>query len=481
MAAKKIKGTYRDTEIIYAHIPGGGAELCKERNFDRTYWMSDIYENLKNKPLGKIVYPGSHDAGSYNFQKPYEEVAGSNDILHDIRIHSVENYRLVQKHPIGIQLESGCRYFDLRIVRANNNNFYCQHSYVAESFSTILDQIKKYLDTGKNLKKRELIILDISGPSNNKNAGGFALEKDKSDLRTLINSKIGEYVYTQPISNAQRMTYSSFFDKLKPCVLLCGTSCYPEISFGEMACAKWPESSNNDDIIVCERESYYSYASRTPSDVYRMHFTSTYKLVDEFIPGNHQLDLTIDLNRKLCLLEDIMLRSLEDDKHLINILYLDSPATSPATVYARSMNLRLKYEPPKEPSVRYRAHVRNLGWLPWRQSGVPAGTVNRGLRMEAIEICLENAAKDASIEYKVFVHGRGWTDPVKAGQTAGTVGEWTSMKAVKIFAKGLSKKLMYRVYMHGIQDDRWSDWVSDGETAGDPLDDRIEAIEIKLV
>lgn len=463
MAAKKIKEKCGDTVIVYAHIPGGGETLCQDRDFDRAYWMSDIYDNLKNKPLGKIVYPGSHEAGAYHFTD--EKAAGSNDILHKFRINSVENYRRVQKDPVDVQLESGCRYFDFKIVRAKNNNFHCQHSYVAESFSNILNQIKRYLDKGKALNKRELIILSISAPSNNTHSSGAPQDSDKRGLRSLIERIIGEYLYIQPFDNAQKMKYSSFFNGLKPCVLLCG-SCYEEIHFGEMACARWPNSSNNRAILNTERASYDSYLNGPARDVYRMYFTSTYQLIDEFIPGNHQLNLTLDLNRKLCLLEDILLKSIRDGRHLINILYLDSPAASPATVYARNMNLRIVHEePPKFFSVQYRVHVDQFGWLAWRTSGETAGTAGtwvHSLKINAIEICLKNADRNASVEYEICVQNKGWREKAADGHTAGITGQWMAMEALRIHTKGLSHLLLYRV--HSLAGE-WSKWAKQGEIA----------------
>jgi len=39
-------------------------------------------------------------------------------------------------------------------------------------------------------------------------------------------------------------------------------------------------------------------------------------------------------------------------------------------------------------SIRYRAHVQNIGWQGWRTDGQTAGTVGQSLRIEAVEIVL---------------------------------------------------------------------------------------------
>lgn len=39
-------------------------------------------------------------------------------------------------------------------------------------------------------------------------------------------------------------------------------------------------------------------------------------------------------------------------------------------------------------SVRYSAHVQDVGWQPWVTDGATAGTVNQAKRVEAVKILL---------------------------------------------------------------------------------------------
>jgi uncharacterized protein YjdB len=41
--------------------------------------------------------------------------------------------------------------------------------------------------------------------------------------------------------------------------------------------------------------------------------------------------------------------------------------------------------------ISYRAHVQNLGWTDWMTDGKTAGTTGLGLRLEAIQIKVEEA------------------------------------------------------------------------------------------
>lgn len=40
--------------------------------------------------------------------------------------------------------------------------------------------------------------------------------------------------------------------------------------------------------------------------------------------------------------------------------------------------------------IVYRAHVSNIGWMPWVRNGESAGTTGRGLPIEAVEMRLES-------------------------------------------------------------------------------------------
>ena len=72
------------------------------------------------------------------------------------------------------------------------------------------------------------------------------------------------------------------------------------------------------------------------------------------------------------------------------------------------MNIKL-LGAPENAKVLYRTHVQNIGWQNWVENGAMAGTQGQSLRIEAIEIKLENM-DDYTVEYQVHVQDVGWTD-----------------------------------------------------------------------
>jgi uncharacterized protein YjdB len=84
-------------------------------------------------------------------------------------------------------------------------------------------------------------------------------------------------------------------------------------------------------------------------------------------------------------------------------------------------------------SIEYRAHVENDGWQNWVADGELAGTLGRGLRMEALEIKLTgDAASKFNVYYRVHVENYGWLDWAANGESAGTVGQGLRVEALEV-------------------------------------------------
>ena len=84
-------------------------------------------------------------------------------------------------------------------------------------------------------------------------------------------------------------------------------------------------------------------------------------------------------------------------------------------------------------TLRYQAHVQNIGWTDEVTEGYTAGTTGRGLRMEAVKIrATGDDADKYEIAYQVHVQNKGWTDWVKSGEAAGTIGQSLQLEAIRI-------------------------------------------------
>ena len=133
-------------------------------------------------------------------------------------------------------------------------------------------------------------------------------------------------------------------------------------------------------------------------------------------------------------------------------------------------------------SVSYKAHVQNSGWQQSVSDGATAGTVGKGLAMEALQIELQNTGElQGDIEYCAHVQDIGWQSKVSNGSMAGTVGRAKSIEAVKINITGKLAEtydIYYRVHSATYG---WFDWAKNGELAGSiGFAYAAQAIEIKL-
>lgn len=134
-------------------------------------------------------------------------------------------------------------------------------------------------------------------------------------------------------------------------------------------------------------------------------------------------------------------------------------------------------------STNYRTHLENLAWQSWVRNGIVSGTTGSALRMEALELKLENIGSlDIGVTYRAHVAGVGWQDWKVNGATAGTVSQGIALQAIEIKLTGADAGLFSVQYRVHVQDTGWQDWKQDGETAGTTGQDlRAEAITIIIV
>lgn len=134
------------------------------------------------------------------------------------------------------------------------------------------------------------------------------------------------------------------------------------------------------------------------------------------------------------------------------------------------------------PTLTYQTHVQNIGWQSMVGNRQIAGTIGRGLRVEAFRASLANTSLSGRIEYNAHVQNIGWQGFVSGNNIAGTVGRSLRMEAIRIRLTGELAQLFdiyYRVY---VQHHGWLDWAKNGASAGSAgMSLRIEAIELNLV
>lgn len=129
-------------------------------------------------------------------------------------------------------------------------------------------------------------------------------------------------------------------------------------------------------------------------------------------------------------------------------------------------------------AIRYRAHVKDDGWLPWVLEGSVAGTTGQSRRLEAVQI--ELLGTTASVRYKPYVAGVGWMGWFYDGETGGTTGQHRQMEAIRIEIVNDSPNcpVSYQAHVASLG---WLGTVSDGVTAGTTGQGRqMEALRVWL-
>ena len=133
-------------------------------------------------------------------------------------------------------------------------------------------------------------------------------------------------------------------------------------------------------------------------------------------------------------------------------------------------------------AVSYRTHVQNLGWQSYVTDGELSGTKGQSLRLEAIQIQLNNNELDGGISYRAYVQNLGWQSYVADGAMAGTKGQSLRLEAVQICLTGAVAEKYDVYYRTHVQDLGWLGWASnDGKAGTAGLSKRLEGIQIHLV
>lgn len=134
-------------------------------------------------------------------------------------------------------------------------------------------------------------------------------------------------------------------------------------------------------------------------------------------------------------------------------------------------------QPVKNPTIKYQAHVQNIGWQDEKRDGETAGTEGQSLRLEAFSILYDGSG---IISIEGHIQNIGWQTIRHNGEIIGTIGRELRLEALKMSlqdADGYS--LQYRCHIENIG---WTDWAANGAVCGTVGESkRIEAIQIRLV
>ena len=170
--------------------------------------------------------------------------------------------------------------------------------------------------------------------------------------------------------------------------------------------------------------------------------------------------------------------------------------TSGRGLRVEALQVKLEGELAESYDVVYRVHAQNVGWMGWARNGECAGTAGKGLRLEAIQVALvERGAKAPAapgqatqhpflgaeeVQLAAHVQNIGWMAPVGDGKTAGTTGRGLRVEAVRPTVVGLRVPGGVEVAAH-VQNIGWQGWRGAGKTAGTTGRGlRVEAVKMRL-
>jgi hypothetical protein len=142
-------------------------------------WMGQMSEIIGSRSLRNIIIPGTHDSGTYNIS---EKSAISPDNTLDASLSFIDSlmqniYKLpffgepdpelkrffarwskAQDKTIMEQLEAGIRYFDLRVLRRSDGEFYIVHGMYSDNINNVFADVNRFLEN----HPKEIVILDFN-------------------------------------------------------------------------------------------------------------------------------------------------------------------------------------------------------------------------------------------------------------------------------------------------------------------------------
>lgn len=109
----------------------------------------------------------------------------------------------------------------------------------------------------------------------------------------------------------------------------------------------------------------------------------------------------------------------------------------------------------KESFYLYRVHQKSIGWSEWANNGEWAGTIGKGLQMEALQI------KKSMFSVEPHVQSKGWLPPKAAEKVIGITGHALRLEAIRINPYGKTIKAKAHIQSKG--------WVDYGTITKDTI------------
>lgn len=160
-------------------------------DWDGANWMRDLAPQIGDRPLSRVVLPGTHDAGTFSFPASGASIAVAQGDTGTAQFEGlpadfVLGTQITQTLDWVGQLEAGIRYFDFRVV-CDPDGMSIVHTFKGQSIGRALGEIASWM----RAHPHEVLLLDVQ-----KNYGCATQTYDIDGTRTLGNDALTELVET---------------------------------------------------------------------------------------------------------------------------------------------------------------------------------------------------------------------------------------------------------------------------------------------
>jgi len=171
-------------------------------------WMTDLPKKLSHVPLNRLTLPGSHDSGSYWFDKSHPVAPDQPSFVRTLGIFLkplaakiLGNWALTQRLNVGEQLHAGVRYLDIRTAYLKDqDDFFIVHGLYGHRLEDIFNQIMKFIRS----HSKEVVVLHFQ----------YCWDMDPplhKRYMKLIQRILGDRIYKRP-SHLNKGSKDSFSD-----------------------------------------------------------------------------------------------------------------------------------------------------------------------------------------------------------------------------------------------------------------------------